>query len=88
MRDFSRTSGAGSTILERESLPEGRCQHHWILGAPMGPTSTGLCKRCGASKEFANASPDWVWDSDLALTWLAGTLVEWRLPQPEPGGEE
>lgn len=30
--------------------------HHWMLPAPGGLTSVGICKNCGAEKEFSNAS--------------------------------
>ena len=35
----------------------GRCQHHWLIEEPAGPTSHGVCKRCGAEREFFN-NPD------------------------------
>ena len=31
------------------------CKHHWRLETPNGPTSTGTCKLCGASREFQNS---------------------------------
>lgn len=31
------------------------CTHHWVIAPPDGETSTGVCKLCGARKEFANA---------------------------------
>jgi hypothetical protein len=31
--------------------------HHWVIAAPTGPTSTGVCKHCGASREFVNKEP-------------------------------
>ena len=30
------------------------CGHHWDIAPANGPTSTGVCRNCGASKEFAN----------------------------------
>ena len=30
------------------------CSHHWIIESPKGPTSRGVCKHCGAEKEFLN----------------------------------
>ncbi|MBK6319774.1 MAG: hypothetical protein IPI33_02570 [Dehalococcoidia bacterium] len=42
-----------------ETLPEESpaempvvCTHHWKLGSPVGGVSTGLCRDCGASREF------------------------------------
>ena len=30
------------------------CAHHWDIAAPDGPTSLGVCRNCGDTKEFAN----------------------------------
>jgi hypothetical protein len=32
------------------------CTHHWRIGTPSGETSTGVCKICGASRQFQNYS--------------------------------
>jgi hypothetical protein len=48
-----------------------RCQHHWIIEEPNGPTSHGICKRCGAEREFFN-NPD------------AALLNPEGAPSPEP----
>jgi hypothetical protein len=36
------------------SLPEAKCPHHWLIDPPQGPTSMGVCKLCGATREFDN----------------------------------
>ncbi len=44
-----------------------RCAHHWVIAAPNGPTSEGVCQRCGEKREFANsAEPTSMW---LTRTW-------------------
>ena len=30
------------------------CQHHWVIQAADGPTSSGVCRVCGEAKEFNN----------------------------------
>ena len=30
------------------------CTHHWRIASPCGETSTGVCRFCGASREFQN----------------------------------
>ena len=30
------------------------CQHHWVIQAADGPTSPGVCRLCGESKDFKN----------------------------------
>lgn len=34
------------------------CIHHFLLESPDGPTSVGVCKRCGVQREFTNATPE------------------------------
>jgi hypothetical protein len=31
------------------------CVHYWVIAAPNGPTSRGVCERCGAVRPFINA---------------------------------
>jgi len=31
------------------------CIHWWLVETPRGPTSKGVCKLCGAEKEFPSA---------------------------------
>jgi len=38
----------------QEPEPPVECRHHWLIDGPDGPTSWGLCKYCGAAKEFLN----------------------------------
>ena len=30
------------------------CQHHWLIQAADGPTSPGVCRVCGETKDFKN----------------------------------
>ena len=52
----------------QEHKPTVECRHHWLIDGPDGPTSWGLCKYCGAAKEFLNhftlAQPDYRSDSE------------------------
>jgi len=34
------------------------CHHHWMIESADGPVSTGVCKLCGARKDFRNHLPD------------------------------
>jgi hypothetical protein len=36
---------------------EATCRHHWLIEPPNGPTSIGVCKLCGATREFDNQLP-------------------------------
>jgi len=42
---------------EEKRVAEGHCTHYWIIASPDGPTSRGICKYCGAEKEFKNYVP-------------------------------
>ena len=44
------------------------CNHHWVIDSPSGPTSIGICKHCGAVKEFTNYLPYSSWDDDRTGT--------------------
>ena len=39
---------------EKKRIAEVQCTHYWIIETPDGPTSRGVCKYCGAVKEFKN----------------------------------
>lgn len=41
------------------------CKHHWIIETATGPTSTGVCKLCGAVKEFQNYWHGSSWERDV-----------------------
>ena len=40
-----------------EPVTRDKCRHYWIIESPKGPTSRGVCKFCGAEKEFQNFLP-------------------------------
>ena len=42
------------------------CAHHWVIAAPNGPTSEGVCQRCGHQKEFVNSA-------ESTSIWLKGS---------------
>ena len=39
---------------EESVAPDG-CRHYWIIESTEGPTSKGVCRLCGAEKEFFNS---------------------------------
>ncbi|MDE2837333.1 MAG: hypothetical protein OXL97_07480 [Chloroflexota bacterium] len=40
------------------------CAHHWAIESPNGPTSYGICKRCGETREFRNSIKITSWESE------------------------
>ncbi len=49
-----------------------RCAHYWVIAAPSGPTSEGVCQRCGGKREFTNSA-------ELTSMWTGR-------PKASPGG--
>jgi hypothetical protein len=43
-------------------LPKADHAHRWLIDEPNGPMSMGVCKVCGASKEFRN----WIEQADYS----------------------
>jgi len=42
--------------MGKKAMPVSGCVHHWLIAGPNGPTSPGVCNRCGAEKEFPNST--------------------------------
>ncbi len=53
-----------------EPINKSSCAHHWIIGDPDGPTSSGKCKRCGTQRDFMNYFEGSTWGSDISLDQL------------------
>ena len=43
---------AGMGEIEEPGFPERA--HHWMIGGQHGPVSAGVCKLCGAHRDFNN----------------------------------
>jgi len=54
-----------------------KCTHYWMIESPTRPTSRGVCKLCGAEREFRNDLPYRLWQSSVCesreLSDLRGT---------------
>ena len=46
----SKTSSAVIDRIQEKPV----CIHHWLIETANRPTSRGICKYCGAEKEFSN----------------------------------
>ncbi len=51
-----------SQAPDTPSLPVAECRHHWRIAPPNGPTVRGVCRRCGAEREFPTTTEDTAWD--------------------------
>ena len=61
MRNNVKTAPRKPKEEIEESGNQNRCCHYWIIEAPSGPTSKGICKICGEEKEFSNSPPEFVY---------------------------
>jgi hypothetical protein len=50
-------------VVEERTRNRRHC-HYWIIESPRGPTSRGICKFCGSTREFDNFGPDFRWYGD------------------------
>jgi hypothetical protein len=46
--------GRSASAILKTGRRAARCSHHWIIEVAIGPLSKGVCKLCGAEKEFRN----------------------------------
>lgn len=70
-------------VLPEEERPEKEtCHHFWKIEQASGPTSVGLCKYCGATKEFYNSLP-----VSMGLGWYRKVLDLPELPNVKVGEE-
>ena len=44
--------------LLEEDNNEDKCSHFWDIESANGPSSQGKCRRCGKTRDFFNAFPD------------------------------
>ena len=51
-------------VEEREEEQVSQCRHHWLIDSAGGPTSRGVCRLCGAERQFKNSLENAHWDND------------------------
>lgn len=56
-----------SSVVQHKTDEAGTaaCVHHWKIETPNGEMSRGVCKNCGAIKEFPNSAQDGLWERDV-----------------------
>jgi len=47
--------------------PDGQ-PHHWLIDIPNGPTSRGICKKCGSMREHRNSLEQDIYGGDLGAS--------------------
>jgi len=76
----------GAIVRERRGTAHASCRHHWVIQTPNGATSGGVCKRCGARRDFPNAAADALWDREGLGRWSRGGAsrpVDIKLPKSQ-----
>ncbi len=53
--------------VTHEAGTQTACRHHWIIDTPTGPVSVGVCRLCGAVREFRNSLDQSGWEDNLTL---------------------
>lgn len=43
------------------------CRHHWVIEAPTGPISRGICQLCEEVREFKNYIESAPWGEDTSV---------------------
>lgn len=57
---------ATPAVEQPEPAAKPACVHHWLIETPDGALmSRGVCKRCGATKEFPASAEDGLWERDV-----------------------
>ena len=54
---------------EQEKL---ECRHHWLIEAPTGPVSRGVCQQCDEVREFKNYIEAAPWGEDTSVSQPSG----------------
>src|SRR5690606_5923350 len=62
-----RNTGMTTEQIDTKPVAKGSCVHHWMIETPNGRESKGICKRCGASKEFSNSTDQVMWEQTNTL---------------------
>ena len=44
----------GQATISKKPAARHRCRHYWVIESPAGRMSKGVCRLCGAQREFRN----------------------------------
>ena len=77
-----------SRAVSGEEREEGACRHHWIIEAPMGPVSNGVCQLCNEVREFKNYIETAPWGEDSPVVQSSGLYPALSSSQDGEDAEE
>lgn len=73
-----KPAAAVETIEAPAETVEGPvCAHRWVIETPNGEMSHGVCKTCGAEKDFPNAAEDGLWEREVPQSRWTGRS-DWK----------
>ena len=64
------------------------CRHHWIIEAPTGPMSNGICQLCAEVREFKNYIEAAPWGEDSSVDKSDGQYPVRASADDAPDSEE
>ena len=76
------------SIISGDGQHPNQCSHHWVIDGAGGPTSKGICRLCGAEKDFKNYLEGARWDNDTNQDSGAIATSIARSKQPNPSEDE
>jgi len=59
-------------IIGPELEERSACLHHWVIEKPAGPTSKGICRQCGETRDFQNYIEGSPWRYDVSPEQMLG----------------
>lgn len=70
---------------DKTNEQETSCQHQWVLDAPTGPSSSGVCGTCGEEKDFLNYIEGFSWGYEVSIDQIVGST---KLPTKDESDSE
>ena len=64
------------------------CRHHWLIEAPTGPVSVGVCQICEDVREFKNYIEAAPWTEDSTAAQSGARYSEGASPENVEESEE
>ena len=64
------------------------CSHHWLIQAADGPTSVGVCRICGETREFKNYVETATWGDTRLMPSQAPVRQQVTIPSDDSWDDE
>jgi hypothetical protein len=64
---MSRSATEQQEQKQSKRAQQKNCVHHWRIESPNGRESQGVCKRCGAIRNFSNSTESVMWEQSNTI---------------------